>query len=84
MSQSVSLFERVGFFSFLIIVSLSVKTIGERSESRSNSSIMFKKLDDKFLETKKSIKSGILFLSVGQYVGLPVVCTSQLYLLIAW
>ena len=75
MSQSVSLFERVGFCSFLITVSLSIKTIGECSESISNSSLTRVKRDDKFLDTKKSIKSGTLFLSVGQYVGFPVVCT---------
>ena len=67
----------LNFVLVLIIVSLSIKAIGKWSESISNTSLKPMKRNDKFLNTKNSIKSGTLFQSVGQYVGFPVVCTSH-------
>jgi len=51
---SVRLFEKVGWRPFFV-VSLSVNTVGEWSESRSNSPVTSMKLVSKFLDTKSQL-----------------------------
>jgi hypothetical protein len=49
MFQAVLKFDRVGFLPFMIIVALTVSTIVEWSQLRSNSSVTSRKPVDKFL-----------------------------------
>ena len=58
---------------FSMIVELIVTITGEWSEERSAEELIWTCLDEIFLVMRKSRRSGILFVSVGQCVGSYVV-----------
>lgn len=70
----------LSFDFFLMMFELRVATIGVWSEQRNNIKIIRRNI----LVYKKSIKSGILLGSGGQYVGLPVESKSNLRSWISW
>jgi hypothetical protein len=60
----------VGFLTITDVPNVAV--IGECSEVKSNLIVLSVYVEEIPLVTKKSSRSGILFPSVGQYVGVPV------------
>ena len=71
LNQSVVELVNIGLGIVVEIFSDNFNITGEWSELRSWQSSIEMKSGDTLLEIKKSIRSGILFVSEGQYVGFP-------------